>query len=71
MPEIVRILNNEKSKPPALDEKPKYLTINIHGNIVLLKIFFFQIQIYAIWKQSFLLTHQTLKQFGILGHLCK
>ena len=38
MPEIVRILNNEKSKPPALDEKSKYLTINIQGNIALLKI---------------------------------
>ena len=44
MPEIVCILNNERSKPPALAEKSKYLTINKHGNIALFKIFSFQIK---------------------------
>ena len=38
MHEIVCILNNERSKPPALAEKSKYLTINKHGNIALFKI---------------------------------
>ena len=39
MPEIVCILNNERSKPPALVEKSKYLTLDKHGNIALFTIF--------------------------------
>ena len=44
MPVIGCILNNERSEPPALVEKSKYLTINKHGNIALFTIFYFQIQ---------------------------
>ena len=73
VPEIVCIFKNERSKPPVLAEKSKYLTINKHGNIALFKIFSFQIQKkYAFWKQSCRALHnKTFKAMGVLGHLCK
>ena len=63
MPEIVCILNNERSKPPALAEKSKYLTINKHGNIALFKLFSFQIEKICILKTIF--PHYTTKLLKI------
>ena len=71
MPEIVCILNNERSKPPALAEKSKYLTINKHENIALFKISF---QIQNIYMLETIFPHYTptiVKMFGVLGHLRK
>ena len=68
MPEIGCILNNERSKPPALVEKTKYLTINKHGNIALFTIFSFQIQNMCNLSS---LHNKTFKDFGVLCHLCK
>ena len=66
MPEIVCILNIERSKPPAL----RYLTINKYGNIALFKIFCFQIQNIIMHSgNNFSSLHN--KTFEILGHLCK
>ena len=53
MPEIGCILNNERSKPPALVEKSKCLTINKHGNIALFTVFSFQIQNICILETIF------------------
>ena len=72
MPEIVSVLNNERSKPSALAEKSKYLTINKHGNIALFKIFSFQIQKISILEA--ICPHNTtklLKIWAFWGHLCK
>ena len=63
MSEIVRILNNERSKPPALAEKSKYLTINKHGNIALFNILFFQIQNICILES--IISHCTTKLLKI------
>ena len=72
MPEIVCILNNKRSKPPALAENKKKLIINKHGNIALFKILSFQIQNIRILKTIiFLLHNKTFKDLGVLGHLCK
>ena len=65
MPVIGCILNNEKSKPPALVEKSKYLAINKHGNIQLFTIFFFQIQNICILETVF--PHYTTKLLKILA----
>ena len=43
VPEIVCILNNERSKPPALAEK-SFFSINKHGNFALFKIFSFKVK---------------------------
>ena len=64
MPEIGRILNNERSKPPALVEKSKYLTINKHGNIGLFTIFSFHIQNICILETIF--PHFTTKLLKFL-----
>ena len=72
MPEIVCVLNNERSKPSALAEKSKYLKINKHVNIALFKIFSFQIHKISILEAIF--PHNTtklLKILAFLGHLCK
>ena len=65
MPEIVCILNDERSKLPALAEKSKYLTINKHGNIALFKIFSFQMQNICILETIF--PHYTTKRLKILA----
>ena len=65
MPEIGLILNNERSKPPALVEKSKYLTINKHGNIALFTIFSFQIQNICTLETIF--PHYTTKLLKILA----
>ena len=70
MPEIVRILNNERSKTPALAKKSKYLTINKHGNIALFKIFSFQILKNMHSKNNLSSLHnKPFKDLGVLGHL--
>ena len=72
MPEIVCILNKESSKPPALAEKSKYLTINKHGNIALFTIFSFKVLYICILETIF--PHYTTKLFkdvGVFCHLCK
>ena len=63
MPEILRILNNSRSNPPALAEKSKYLTINKHGNTALFKIFSFPIQNICILETIF--PHYTTKLLKI------
>ena len=67
MPKIGCILNNERSKPPALVEKSKYLTINKHGNIALFTIFSFQIPNISILETIF--PHYTTKLLKILAFL--
>ena len=65
VPEIVCILNKQRSKPPALAEKSKYLTINKHGNIALFTIFSFQIQNICILEKIF--RHCTTKLLKIFA----
>ena len=65
MPEIGCILNNERSKPPALVEKSKYVTKNKYGNIALFTIFSFQIQNICILETIF--PHYTTKLLKILA----
>ena len=67
MPEIGCILNKERSKPPALAEKSKYLTINKHGNIALFTIFSFQFQNICILETIF--RHYTTKLLKIWAFL--
>ena len=72
MPESVCILNNERSKPPVLAEKSKYLAIKKHGNIALFKIFSFQIQNICILETTFpRYKTKVLKICAFFGHLCK
>ena len=71
MPEIVCILNYERSKPPALAEKSKYLTINKNGNTALFTIFSFQIKKMHSGNNLSSLHNETLRDLGVLGHLCK
>ena len=63
MPDIVCILNNERSKPLVLAEKSKYSSINKHGNIALFKIFSFHIKKICILETIF--PHYTTKLLKI------
>ena len=68
MPEIGCILNKERSKPPALAEESKYLTINKrHGNIALFTVFPFQFQNICILETIF--RHYTAKLLKIWAFL--
>ena len=72
VPKIMCMLNKERSKPPALAEKSKYLTINKPRNIWLFKIFSFQIIKNMHSGNNFSsLQNKTFKDLGVLGHLCK
>ena len=70
VPENVCILINERSKPPPLAEKSKYLSKNKHGNIALFKIFSFQIKQICILETIF--PHYTTKLLKIwaFGVIC-
>ena len=70
MPEIVCISNNERSKPPGLVKKSKYLTINKHGNIALFTIRLpNSIYMHSI-NNLYSLYNKTFNDFGDLCHLC-
>ena len=59
--------NNERSKPPELVEKSKYLTINKNGNDIFLP----NSKYMHSGNNISSLHNKTFKDFGVLCHLYK